>query len=102
MERITFTVEEYLQLLNKLDLIVNRLDEKFAPQPLPDTWLDIQETCQLLKISKRSLQSYRDRKLLSFSKIGGKIYFKASDIQAHLEKHYQNSFSNKPKKKLKH
>lgn len=61
------------------------------PYPLKEKWLDIQETCLLLKVSKRTLQSYRDNGTLPFSQIGSKIYYKATDIDKHLEKNYRNN-----------
>jgi len=59
---------------------------------LEDRWLDIQDVCELLHISKRTLQSYRDKGILPFSQVGAKIYYKANDIQKHLEKHYKPTF----------
>jgi len=60
--------------------------------PLEKKWLDNQEVCQTLLISKRTLQTYRDNGTLAFSKIGSKIYYKVSDIEAHLNEHYVKSF----------
>ncbi len=88
MQVITITTEAYQQLINKIDAIEGSIKRISKINPLEDTWFDIQEVCQLLKISIRTLQSYRDNKILHYSKIGGKIYFKASDIERHLEKHY--------------
>jgi len=83
-------------LERRLISIEQKLDSKFeikhSNNPLSETWLDIVETCALLKISKRTLQSYRDNGILSFSQISGKIYFKASDIDELLKKHYVKAF----------
>ena len=38
--------------------------------------------------SARTLQEYRSRGLLAFYKIGGKILYKQSDLQAMLDRHY--------------
>lgn len=51
-------------------------------------WLPSDEVCRLLMISKRTLQSYRDRGILPFAQIGRKIYYKASDIDEYLNLHY--------------
>lgn len=51
-----------------------------------EEWLDNQDVCQLLNISLRTLQSYRDRGLLAYSMIGHKCYYKASDIHLLIEK----------------
>lgn len=46
-----------------------------------EEWLDNQEVCQLLKISKRTLQTYRDNGILAYSQIGYKCYYKKVDIE---------------------
>ena len=56
-----------------------------------DTWLTGVDVCQMLRISKRTLANYKSRGMLPCSKVGGKIYFKYSDIQALLERHYIRS-----------
>ncbi len=89
MEVITFSSKAFQALMAKIDEIGNKLDEQNGGPALKDTWLDIQEVCFLLKISKRTLQTYRDKAILPYSQVNGKIYFKASDIQKHLEKNYR-------------
>lgn len=54
-------------------------------------WLTSQEVCEILKISSRTLQTYRDRKQIPFSQTGPKIYYKKSDIDKYLEDHYIKS-----------
>lgn len=49
------------------------------------TWLDNQEFCVLLKISKRTAQNYRDKGIVAFSQIGSKVYYKLSDVHDLLE-----------------
>ena len=44
-------------------------------------WLDSQDVCILLKISKRTLQYYRDNRIISFSQIGKKCFYKVSDVE---------------------
>ena len=92
MQVITIQTEAFQQLIDKIDAIAGSISHRSGTNPLTDTWLDIQEVCQLLKISKRTLQTYRDNGTLPFSQVGGKIYFKSSDIQQHLETHYKPSF----------
>ena len=89
MEVITITSEAFQQIINNISEISKKIDHANKQNPLTDTWLDISDVCMLLKISKRTLQTYRDNKTLSFSQIAGKIYFKACDIEEHLKKHYQ-------------
>ena len=92
MEIITFESQTFQDLIKKIDGINSNIEKAVGKPILGDDWLDIQDTCQLLKVSKRTLQTYRDNGTLSFSQIGGKIYFKATDLRAHLEKHYIKAF----------
>ena len=92
MEIITFESQTFQDLIKKIDGINANIEKAVGKPILGDDWLDIQDTCQLLKVSKRTLQTYRDNGTLSFSQIGGKIYFKASALRAHLEKHYIKAF----------
>ena len=53
-----------------------------------EVYLSGEEVCRQLQISTRTLQEYRNSGTLPFYKIGGKILYKQSDIQAMLERHY--------------
>jgi len=55
---------------------------------LSESWLDNQDVMELLKISPRTLQSMRDSRVLPHSKVGGKIYYKASDVEKILNENY--------------
>jgi hypothetical protein len=88
MEVITIDSDAYRQIIDQINRIGQKLDENNRKQPLSDVWLDIQEVCQLLKISKRTLQAYRDKGILSYSQVAGKIYFRAQDIENHLKNHF--------------
>jgi excisionase family DNA binding protein len=100
MENVNIPAEVYNDMLSKINEIMNRLENPVKEfSPLSNKWLDIQEVCQLLKISKRTLQAYRDKGILSFSQIGGKIYFKVTDIDEHLKNHYVRAFSSKKNKR---
>ena len=47
--------------------------------------MDSQDVCLLLNVSKRTLQTYRDRKLLPYTSIGGKFFYRESDVAENLE-----------------
>jgi hypothetical protein len=95
METCCIPSDKLNELLTKVDNLTSKFDKQSQQNPLSERWLDIQETCLLLKISKRTLQSYRDNGVLSFSQIAGKIYFRASDIEEHLKNHYVKASKNK-------
>jgi hypothetical protein len=88
MDVITIESSAFQQILDSINEIKKILSNKSAVSPLSEKWLDISEVCILLKISKRTLQGYRDNGILPYSQINGKIYFRVSDIEAHLHSHY--------------
>lgn len=49
-------------------------------------WLDNQEVCQLLGISKRTLQTYRDNGTLPYTQINHKIYYRPQDVEQAINK----------------
>lgn len=89
MEVITIQSEAFKAIMEKMDRIDKKLDSNLKQPTLKDAWFDNQEACFILKVSKRTLQNYRKAGILPFSQIDGKIYYKATDIQKHLEKNYR-------------
>ncbi len=50
------------------------------------------ELANYLKVSRRTLQEYRNNGILSYYQIGGKILYRESDIEELLEKNRQEAF----------
>ena len=48
-------------------------------------WLDNQEVCDILGISKRTLQEYRAKGLLPFGRIKNKLFYKPEDVEKVLQ-----------------
>lgn len=92
MQVITIQSDAFQEIMNKIDEIKNKVNEEKSKQPLTDVWLDNAQVCELLKVSSRTMQTYRDEGIVSFSQVGSKIYYKASDVEAHLNKHYHKAF----------
>lgn len=42
--------------------------------------MDSQQVCRLLDVSKRTLQSYRDKGLIPYSSVGGKFFYRQKDM----------------------
>ena len=93
MSAVILTAEQYKDLVNRLDILNNKLEEKSkTPQ---DTFLDNQEFIQLMNISKRTSQTWRDEGKISFSQIGSKIYYKMKDVEVLLDRNYNKAFKSK-------
>lgn len=53
--------------------------------------LDNQDVCQLLQISKRTLQRYRSMKKLPYHTLYHKTYYKESDVHNFIRDHFDES-----------
>lgn len=55
-------------------------------------WLPKQEARKRLDVCQKTLDTYLLKGIIPYSRFAGKIYIKASDIEAHLQKHYISKF----------
>jgi hypothetical protein len=92
MEFITMTPEEFADLLKQLSEIKLELVNLKKKTALSDIWLDNQDVCQQLKISKRLLQSWRDDGRIEFAQHNAKIWYRASEINSFLEANIVKKF----------
>ena len=83
--------ERIENILNRLDeqmtiVVANlKLNEKIDPE---DVFFDNGEFMKLMNISKRTAQEWRNKKIIEFSQVGNKIYYRLSDIQKLLNDNY--------------
>lgn len=63
------------------EAFVKEIEQLCESSPTVSKWLDNQDVCLLLKISKRTLQYYRDNRIIPFSRIGHKCYYKILDVE---------------------
>ena len=93
MEAVILSKEEFNNLLSSVEEIKTKIDNQFKkPQ---EVFVDNQEFLLLMKISKRTAQTWRDEGKISFSQVGNKIYYKMVDVEELLKKHYVKSFNRK-------
>lgn len=60
-----------------------------------ELFLDNNEVCKMLRLSSRTLQDYRDKGLIAFYKLEGKILYKMSDIRKMLDSNYYDAWNQK-------
>ena len=89
MARIIVLPEELQEVVDRLDKIEKILKTK--QEKIEDPFLDSQEFLQLMNISKRTAQTWRDDGVIPFSQIGSKIYYKMSDVKELLDNHYHSA-----------
>lgn len=91
MELVILTKDQYEEIIKRLDT----LNEKFKRAEIGSTerFMDNTEFLSLMKISKRTAQTWRDEGKISFSQIGNKIYYSVSDVELILKHHYIKAFN---------
>ena len=88
------------EIKSRLEVIDSKLESIQTEKPQSKEWVTNPEAAEILNVTLRTLQNYRDNGILSFSQIGSKIYYKSSDLEKHLERHYVTSF-NEIKRRVK-
>jgi len=80
MERIMDRFDKIDKTFEKMGKRKNMLDGEML--------LDNQDLCQLLHVSKRTLQRYRDTGELPFQTVYHKTYYKESDVHAFIRTNF--------------
>ena len=71
--------DKCFSLLERIDARLNSLEKReFGVDG--ERLLDNQDLCQLLNVDKKTLERYRRSGRLPFLKLGGKIFYKYSEI----------------------
>ncbi len=88
---VTRNSEEYKELrkaaIQALKTI-NRLIDEHRPSIFNEVYLTGEEVRTMFCISKRSLQTYRDERIIPYTTIGGKFLYPQSGIFGVLERNY--------------
>lgn len=71
---------------------LEKLLSKQQPSVFNDELLTDKEVAHLLKVSRRTLQDYRNNGILPYTLVGGKILYRASDIERTLMKGYKEAY----------
>ena len=91
MDLMTNEDEEIIdhhEMIILLKTYIEEILKYYRPVMNGEIYLSGEDVCKLLHISKRTLQQYRDDKILPYIQIGGKIIYKESDILTILEQNY--------------
>jgi hypothetical protein len=75
-------------LLEKLNRLVNEASKiRNGKDTILEKWLDNQEVCEIIGISKRTLQTLRDTSKIAFTMIEHKIYYRPKDVETFINNH---------------
>ena len=81
MKYLIITEADWQNLRDEVLSLAECCMKAFGEESKHTEWLHNGDVCRLLGISKRTLQHYRDTRVLPFSQIGHKCYYKREDVE---------------------
>ncbi len=81
-----------MKSLERMTEGIEQLAASCRPLLNGEHYLTDKEVSALLKVSRRTLQDYRNEGLLPYILLGGKILYRESDIKKILEEEYREAF----------
>jgi hypothetical protein len=104
MEVITIETQAFKDLMKKIDAIAKSVaapQSKAEGEP-EDGWVDNREVCAFLKVCGKTLQRLRAANAVTYTLIGGKVFYRISEIQRLMndnlirrrDEHLQNLIKN--------
>ena len=85
MDLIVFERKAFEEFATKIEQFILRVSNSpvvKGGRKMTNNWLDHQDVCQKLKISKRTLQTLRDNGTLAYTKIGNRTYYLPEDVDS--------------------
>lgn len=94
-ELITRSNERIISFFKSLDRMLDGIEgmvKNCKPTLNGERYLTDREVSEKLKLSRRTLQDYRNEGRIPYCQLGGKILYRESDILRMLEEGYRNRF----------
>ena len=85
-------VNNFHSNIDRLLVSLEKLFNQHRPSMFGDELLTDKEVAYLLKVSRRTLQDYRNNGILPYTQVGGKILYRTSDIERTLMKGYKEAY----------
>lgn len=70
---------------------VRELSQNYRPPLNGERYMTDKEVAERLKVSRRTLQEYRNDRKLPFILFGGKVLYRETDIEQMLEENYKKA-----------
>lgn len=84
MEIVNIEARTFEEMMERFESFVQKV-EKLCSENNSNRmskWLDSQDVCQIMDISKRNLQTLRDSGRLAYTQVERKFYYKPDDVEA--------------------
>ena len=86
MKSIILSNEQFNSLQQSIETIKATIAD--TKKSAAEKYIVNQEFIILMKISKRTAQTWRLNGTIAYSQIGNKVYYRLADVEALLQKHY--------------
>lgn len=83
--------EHVLNFISEIDEAIDKVRESFKDyRPLlnGDRWISDREAAEFLKVSRHTLFTYRQKRLLPYVLLCGKILYRERDLEELLQRNY--------------
>lgn len=83
--------DEFRELIGSIETAIAKIEQVSAhlkPPICNERYLTGEEICRIFHISKRTLQEYRDSRVIPYTSVGGRILYPESGIEKLLEKNH--------------
>lgn len=90
---INYESEEFKELIGQVEQAfedVADVREKHRPTLVDEIYLSGEEVMEYLHISPRTLQTLRDKRLIGYTTLGGKIFYPEKELQQVLYGNYRS------------
>ena len=90
---INYESEEFKELLEQIEQSIEDVQDvrdKHRPTLADERYLSGEEVMEYLHISPRTLQTLRDKRMICYTTIGGKILYPEKELQQVLHNNYQS------------
>lgn len=85
----TESVTVLLQNMQKNSKWLSGFLESYSPPLDGERYMTDKEVAELLRVSRRTLQEYRNNRILPFILLGGKVLYPESELRKVLESNYR-------------
>lgn len=93
MEIISLDIRVFDSLVRRVETLAKKaemLDRKDKDLSLSE-WLDNEDVCRILGVTKRTLQNYRNSGILPYSQMRYKVLYRPEDVENLLNASHKNN-----------
>lgn len=82
-------IKNLFSIIYRLKEEIEEISGTCRPCMNGEIYMDHEEVCKVLHVSRRTLQQYRDDGIIPFIQLPGKVIYRETDIMLLLERNYK-------------